>query len=255
MAESFGTDPDRYDRVRPRYPDDLVTAVVSASPGADVLDVGIGTGIAARQFRAAGCRVLGVEVDARMAEFSRRHGLEVEVAAFEAWEPAGRVFDAVVSGQTWHWVDPVAGAVKAAQVLRPGGRLAAFWNLFRPPPRVAVAFAAAYQRALPTAPWNPWNRPALDAYTRILDRAADGIRAAGAFDEPERWSFAWERSYGRDEWLEQTRTSGDAGQLTAAQLDALLDATGDAIDGIGGGFTMGYDAVVLTASTRAAPHR
>ncbi|MGW3626958.1 methyltransferase domain-containing protein [Streptomyces sp. NPDC000880] len=32
------------------------------------LDVGCGTGIAARQFQAVGCRVLGVEPDARMAD-------------------------------------------------------------------------------------------------------------------------------------------------------------------------------------------
>ncbi|MCW2935319.1 MAG: hypothetical protein JWM19_6281 [Actinomycetia bacterium] len=30
-----------------------------------------------------------------------------------------------VAAQAWHWVDPVAGAAKAAVVLRPGGRLAA----------------------------------------------------------------------------------------------------------------------------------
>jgi ubiquinone/menaquinone biosynthesis C-methylase UbiE len=78
-AESFGADAERYDRTRPRYPDDLVARIVAASPGPDVLDVGIGTGIAARQFRAAGCRVVGVDVDERMAEFARRDGFEVEV--------------------------------------------------------------------------------------------------------------------------------------------------------------------------------
>jgi SAM-dependent methyltransferase len=67
-----------------------------------------------------------------MADFARRRGLEVEVAAFEAWDPAGRAFDAVVAGQTWHWVDPIAGAAKAAEVLRPGGRLAVFWNVGEP---------------------------------------------------------------------------------------------------------------------------
>ena len=54
VAESFGVDPERYDRVRPRYPDALVARIVAASPGPDVVDVGCGTGIAARQFRAAG---------------------------------------------------------------------------------------------------------------------------------------------------------------------------------------------------------
>src|SRR3954453_11106788 len=110
MAESFGTDPQRYDRTRPRYPDALVARIVAASPGADVLDVGCGTGTAARQFEAAGCAVLGVEPDERMAAFARRAGTAVEVATFETWEPAGRRFDAVVAGTAWHWVDPVAGA-------------------------------------------------------------------------------------------------------------------------------------------------
>ncbi|MGH3320075.1 MAG: methyltransferase domain-containing protein [Streptosporangiaceae bacterium] len=99
IAESFGTDAERYDRARPRYPDPLVDRIVTASPGPDVLDVGCGTGIAARQFQAAGCTVLGVDPDARMAEFARRSGVEVEVTTFEAWDPAGRAFDAVVAGR------------------------------------------------------------------------------------------------------------------------------------------------------------
>ncbi len=67
MAESFGADPERYDRARPRYPEAIVTAIVAASPGREVRDVGCGTWIAARQFHAAGCTVLGVDVDERMA--------------------------------------------------------------------------------------------------------------------------------------------------------------------------------------------
>jgi SAM-dependent methyltransferase len=100
-AQSFGSDPERYDRARPRYPDAMVERIVDSSPGHYVLDVGCGTGIAARQFRAAGCRVLGVEPDARMADLARRSGVEVEVATFEAWDPAGREFDATVAGQAW----------------------------------------------------------------------------------------------------------------------------------------------------------
>ena len=92
IAESFGSDADRYDRARPRYPDELVDRIVAgAAPGQhrpDILDVGCGTGIVARQFQAAGCRVLGVDPDARMADLARRHGLEVEVSAFEAWPSA-----------------------------------------------------------------------------------------------------------------------------------------------------------------------
>ena len=57
----------------------------------DVLDVGAGTSISARAFEAAWCRVLGVEVDPRMAAFARQQGLDVEIARFEDWDPAGRL--------------------------------------------------------------------------------------------------------------------------------------------------------------------
>ena len=57
VAESFGVDPERYDRARPRYPDALVARVVAASPGPDVLDVGCGTGIAARLTAVTGVAV------------------------------------------------------------------------------------------------------------------------------------------------------------------------------------------------------
>src|SRR5690242_7579403 len=141
VAESFGAEAERYDRTRPRYPDALIRAIAAA----DVLDVGCGAGIAARQLAAAGCRVLGVEVDRRMAGFARATGVDVEVAKFEEWDAAGRRFDAVVAGQTWHWIDPVAGPVKAAEALKPEGGLAVFWNVHIPPPDIAEASAAVYR--------------------------------------------------------------------------------------------------------------
>ncbi|WP_233358988.1 class I SAM-dependent methyltransferase [Thermomonospora amylolytica] len=254
MAESFGADAERYDRTRPRYPEAMVERIVAASPGPEVLAVGCGTGIDARQFQAAGCRVLGVEPDARMADFARRGGVEVEVATFEDWDPAGRGFDAVIAGQAWHWVDPVAGAAKAARVLRPGGRLAAFWNVFQLPPDVAEALVAVYRRILPDSPVDPraMTGQSLDAYSPLLAKAADGIEKAGAFGEPEQWRFDWEHSYTRDEWLDQVPTHGVFTRLPPAKLEELLADVGTAIDAVGGGFTMRYTTVVVTATRTTA---
>ena len=91
--------------------------IIGESRGLDVLDVGTGTGVAAPHFQAAGCRVLGVDVDARMAGFARRTGLAVEVATFEEWDPAGRTFDTVIAGQARHWVDPLAPRSMRRQLL------------------------------------------------------------------------------------------------------------------------------------------
>jgi SAM-dependent methyltransferase len=249
IAESFGADTERYDRARPRYPDALVERIVAVSPGRDVLDVGCGTGIEARQFQATGCRVLGVEPDARMADFARRSGVEVEVATFEAWDGAGREFDAVVAGTAWHWVHPVAGATKAAKVLRPVGRLAMFWHVFQLPPEVAEAFAAVYQRVVPDSPFDfQSKRPALEVYQVMFTTAADGIREAGGFSEPEQWRFDWEHHYTRDAWLDQMPTQGALTRLPPDKLTEVLEGVGTAIDAMGGGFTMPYITMAVTAA-------
>ena len=249
IAESFGTDPERYDRTRPRYPDALIERIVAASPGPYLLDVGCGTGTATRQFRDAGRTVLGVEPDARMAEFARATGLDVEVATFENWEPAGRAFDAVVAGTAWHWVDPVLGAAKAALVLRPGGLLAPFHHVSEVPRPVAEAFATVYQRVVPDAPFDLRSlRQGLDLFQPFFDKVADTIRAAGAFGEPEQWRFDWERSYTRGEWLDQLPTTGAMTRLSPEQVAEVCDGVGAAIDELGGDFTVSYNTVAVAAT-------
>jgi len=251
IAESYGTDPASYDRARPAYPDALIEQILAASPGRDVLDVGCGTGTAARQFRAAGCQVLGVDVDARMAEWARAGGLEVEVASFEEWDPAGRTFDTVIAGTAWHWIDPVAGAAKAAQALCPRGRLAPFWHVFQLPPDLAEATATACEQVMPDAPFNlraALTRPALDTYQTLFAKAADGIREVGHFGEPEQWRYDWQHTYTRDQWLDQMPTQGPFTRLPPDKLTQILDQTATAIDATAGHVTLDYTTVVVSAA-------
>jgi SAM-dependent methyltransferase len=245
VAEGFGADAERYQRARPTYPLALVQAIVDASPGPDVLDAGIGTALSARPFRDAGCRVLGVEPDPRMAASARAAGFEVEESTFEAWDPGERRFDAVIAGQAWHWIAPVGGVAQAARVLRPGGRLAPFWNVITPPPSIAAAMAEVYDRVLPDAPIRFWARPALEQYLAGFSQTADVIRASGAFTGPEQWRFDWERAYTREEWLDQVPTTGGHSQLPPPVLAALLDGIGEVI---GDGFVTGYAAITVTAA-------
>jgi SAM-dependent methyltransferase len=220
--------------------------------GARSCGVTQGGGLAARQFQAAGCRVLGVDPDGRMADLARRNGVEVEAAAFEAWNPAGREFDAVIAGQAWHWVNPVAGAAKAAQALRPGGRLAVFWNAAQTSPEISEAFAGVYQRVQTGLPFDPWARPALDSCLTMCGQAADAIRQAGRFGQPEQWRFDWDRRYTRGEWLEQVPTFGGHSQIPPARLQELLAGIGAAVDAVGGSFTVHYATLAVTAARTGA---
>ena len=123
-SKLFDQEADHYDRCRPRYPDVVIDALLGPEPsGPDVLDVGCGTGIAARPMAERGAEVLGVELAPRMAEIAHRHGIDVEIGAFEDWVAAGRSFDRVTSAQAWHWLDMPAATAKAATLLRPSGSL------------------------------------------------------------------------------------------------------------------------------------
>ena len=128
-ASSFGANAEIYDRTRPSYPTAMIDELVAAASPRHVLDVGCGTGLLGRSFVERGIAVLGVEPDAQMAEVARRHGLDVEVATFEAWDPGDRTFELLVAGQSWHWVDPERGAHKAAGIVAKGGTVAHAWNV------------------------------------------------------------------------------------------------------------------------------
>lgn len=247
IAESFGIDADRYDRVRPHYPVAVAEAVMEGLQGREVLDVGIGTGISALSFRELGAEVTGVEVDPRMAEFARRRNFTVDVARFEDWESGGRRFDAVISGQTWHWIDPRAGAAKAASLLRPSGRLALFWNVADPAPDIASAFAEVYRGVDTGLPFTPWAEPALAGHDAITAAAIDGIDSTSAFEKPCRLSIDWHTEITREEWNEHVPTMGGHNRIAGDQLSQLLDGLGQVIDDHGGSFTMRYSTVVTLA--------
>lgn len=248
LAESFGADAGRYDRARPRYPADMVDAIVARVPGRSLLDVGTGTGISAEPFRDRGFTVLGVEPDARMAALARAKGLPVEDGGFEQWDPAGRTFDGVVAGQSWHWVDPDRGAAKAAVVLRPGGCLALFWSVGRPPSELAIEFAEIVDSIGSGLPFNPW-RSAPDArpYGAIIDAAAAGLQATGVFGPTDRQTFSSAVTLPGPVWLEQVSTSGGINRLPPEQLGALTGGMGRAIERAGGYVAVEYTTVVAMA--------
>ncbi|MDQ6848519.1 MAG: Rv2175c family DNA-binding protein [Actinomycetota bacterium] len=241
-AESFGTVAANYDRYRPGYPDALIDDLVAQGPR-DVLDVGCGTGKAAVLLAARGLDVLGVEIDERMAEVARSHGIAVEVGDFENWDAAGRQFDLIICGQAWHWVDPNRGVPKAASVLRPRGYIAVFWNYDELDEPVQQALDAAYEKHAPEL---------LQSVVAGRNKQSDRPHAAAfefdsGFGKVSTKHYRWERTFTADEWVGMARTHSDHLMLAPDRLKALTVAAHHAIVGLGGSFVAHYGTYALFA--------
>jgi SAM-dependent methyltransferase len=186
-----------------------------------------------------------------MVEIARCHGVEVEIAAFEGWDAAGRTFDRVTSAQAWHWLDLPIATAKAASVLRPGGTLGLIWNAGCQLDDLADALEAVYESVLPPGGHRLFRGYAADRvcdFKTGLDSEIDAISAVPDFVAPtEKW-FPWTRVYRRDEWLDQLVSRSDHAALEPAVRDRLFEAVGGALDDQGGSFVMNFETVLVTAT-------
>jgi SAM-dependent methyltransferase len=248
----FDQEAERYDRCRPRYPDAVFDAVLGPEPsGLKVLDVGCGTGIASKLMAERGAEVLGVELAPRMAGIARGHGLDVEVGAFEDWDPAGRMFDRVTSAQAWHWMDLSVATAAAASVLQPGGRLCLIWNTGSPSDDLADALAEVYSGVLPRHIHTVYRGYAANRSTDRrsgLNSEIAAIAEAAEFDAPSETWFPWKQIYRRDEWLEQLLSRSDHTALDPAVQEQLFECVGATIDDFGGSFVVNFETVLISAT-------
>lgn len=235
-ANSFGAAANAYDAHRPRYPAQLIDDVVT--PGTRlVLDVGAGTGIASKQLAERGVTVLAVEPDERMAVSARAKGIDVEIATFEDWNPAGRTFDLVVFAASFHWVDPAVALPKVHALLNPGGRLALIWNRLIPTRPSRADFDSVY-------------RDYVESYSDHADSDArevlDRIASAG-FDVTQR-TYPHDEHYSRERWLDLSFTYSNQLTLPADKADELRARLSDLIgpDGV----QVGGDGLAVIAQRR-----
>jgi SAM-dependent methyltransferase len=78
---------------------------------------------------------LGAEMAAALEAKYGNQGLTVEVGAFEGADLDADSFDLIVAATSFHWVPPESGLPRCADLLRPSGWLALWWNYFGDPER------------------------------------------------------------------------------------------------------------------------
>lgn len=134
MATSFGAQAGDYELGRPEYRFEAVAWMLEQMPADSrrVADVGAGTGKLTRVLaQAPDAEVVAIDPDPEMLATLRGAvpGVPTFVGTAEQLPLPDASVDAVVLGQAWHWVDPVAGSAEIGRAVRSGGVLGLIWNI------------------------------------------------------------------------------------------------------------------------------
>lgn len=185
----FGHNAAGYDNARPDYPEEVFAILMVSGAlytGATTLEVGAGNGLATKRLIELGANPITViEPDSRFSKqlhaLPRPHNCNLRVIheAFEDVRFEDDVFDLVVIATAFHWLDPITRVEKLHQIVRTGGHVALFWNVFQDLNK-ADPFHEATQHILAHLSASPSGKPnalpfALDRQAREMEFLSQGF--------------------------------------------------------------------------------
>ena len=127
----FDSVADLYDRIRPAYPEEMISdllKVVKLRADTRVIELGPGTGQLTSAIAGSGSSILALELGRNLANIARRRlvgytNVRVEVGDFNEYDFEEGSADVVVAATSYHWLDPFSRVVRIARVLRNNGIL------------------------------------------------------------------------------------------------------------------------------------
>ncbi|MGE5654971.1 MAG: class I SAM-dependent methyltransferase [Bacillota bacterium] len=229
-----------YDRARNQYPDQLfddLFRLTQMPSGANVLEIGPGTGFATLQVAKRGCSVVGVELGTEMAAVARRKlaaypKVEIQVAAFEEWQPSVEPFDLVMAATSFHWLDPEVRYTKAASVLRQGGYLAIinYRHVAGDDLSFYYQVQACYERYMHSTLAN-FHVPEVGE----LVPDTSELETCGLFEPPIIRTYITDETYNTEQYIDLLSTYSDHIRLTLEDRSQLFDCIRGLINGQCGG--------------------
>lgn len=228
MRATFNEVAELYDRARNHYPEQLFAELIDLahlSSDSRVLEIGPGTGLATLQVAKLGCRVVGVELGTEMAAVARRKlaahpKVEIEVAAFEEWQPPAEPFDMVMAATAFHWLEPDVRYTKTASILRPGGYLAIinYRHVAGGDEDFFARSQCCYERYMPGTPADL----RLPTVEEIIPDTSE-IEACGLFEQPITRRYVTEEAYSAEQYIDLLSTYSTHIALMPSQRQQLFD--------------------------------
>lgn len=225
-----------YDYARPSYPLNLYKKICSFSGidcNSNILEVGAGTGQATELFATHGHKLDLLEVSDRQVSFLRKkysdyQNIEVYQDYFEDFE-IDKQYDLIYSATAFHWIKCENGYPKAWDMLRSGGTMAVFWNMFWSLEHTGGIFDGLneimekYSVAYET-----------DSLESIKKKRFGQITVGGYFDSPAYYEFRWKERYDAQKYAALLDTGPRILMLSDANRMNCLQEVRDYVDAHGG---------------------
>lgn len=246
---TFDREAEKYARSRPPPPEALIAAMLelgNLKAGKHVLEVGCGTGQATEPLAQQGLEVHALELGPSLAALARERlagypNVTVEHVAFEAFM-SETPFDALVSVQAFHWIEPDFGLTHAASLLHAGGALLLAWHQDHsqdtPFYRESDPIHRRYEAPLRL------RRPTPDATPTDL---IGSLEASSHFHSLRVTRVPWQQTYSKTRYFELLTTFSNVQAMDERTRETFLQEVADLIDAHGGSVVRHYESLLLSA--------
>ena len=240
LKNTFSKVIEDYDTARPGYPKELYDTVMKfaeTGTGADVLEVGAGTGQATDLFLQGDFRFDLLEVSEEQVLFlKQKYGDNPKVTVvkdyFEQYETEKK-YDLIYSATAFHWVDSWVGYPKAWEMLNAGGTLAVFWHMSSVTYYEGGIFDGLNAIKKKYLPQESLGFDA-EGILQVKERRIAQIQSGGCFGMPEIYEYRWTDTYDAERYVTLLNTYSGTQTLPEEKRIAYLEEVRVYINANGG---------------------
>ena len=227
---------DAYNRVRPRYPKELICRAVELAQlpaDATILELGCGPGIATVEFAQLGFSILCLEPSKELCQLAQQNctqysSVEITNTTFEEWKLDPKRFSAVVAATSIHWIPPEIRYSKAAAALQESSSLILLWNMTPQPNReVYQVLAPVYQTQAPSLAQFYEDKKTQEETVRKFGQA---VIDSGKFKNLVSEQLACKLTYSIDDYLALLGTLSPYRRLNPNKRNSVFEGLREALD-------------------------
>ncbi len=232
-----------YERIRPEYLPAIFDDIFSYKPlnaESNVLEIGMGTGLATKPFLETGCHFVGVEPGQNLAEiaaekYRRYANFTAATQRLQDYVCPNDSFDLIYAATAFHWIPEEYGYKRVYELLRSGGAFARFrYHAGSDIRRQALMdeIQALYRKYMKR------EKPAEFSETNAKTIAE--IAGKYGFVDTKYMLYHTTKDFTADEYMLLLRTYPDHMRMPDIQRNRLFDGIHQAIERNGGLITVYY---------------